>query len=291
MSQYIPPATMRKGAAIVTLSALSFGSAGVFVRYAYQAGISPGTAVFLRFAISMLVLVLALTFTGRWVSLSPRQLIGLFLLGFVGYSILGTTFYISFSLLPAWLVFLATSLHPLTVNIGNWIFLNERPSKWQLSALMMVLSGGIFLFLQPFEGANWIGLLLMGINVLTMAIYILVGQHWTRGVPPIISATWIIIGGAAGTLFYALVTKEFSFSFAPSGWLWALCFALISTAFAFITRWWGIGLIGASRSMIIGSFEPLWGVILAVLVLGERLSPLQVGGGLLILGGMFLAQR
>ena len=286
----LSPATMRKGAAIATVSALSFGSAGVFVRYAYQAGILPGTAVFLRFAISALVLGVVLAFRSRLFILPPRQLARIFLLGLIGYTILGATFYMALGLLPTWLVFLFISLHPLTINVGSWIFLGERPSPGQVLALTLVLFGGIFLFLQPFEGVNWLGILLMVVNVLIMVVYILVGQQWTQAVPPVISATWIIIGGTVGAFIYALSIDEFSFSFASIGWFWALCFALISTALAFIARWWGIGLIGASRTMIIGSFEPLWGVMLAVLVLGEKLSMLQALGGVFILSGMFLAQ-
>ena len=91
---------MRKGSVIALLAALCFCSAGVFVRNGYLAGIQPGTAVFLRFAISTLVLVLFLTISRRWVAVPPGRLLVIFLLGFVGYTILGTTFYLALGLLP-----------------------------------------------------------------------------------------------------------------------------------------------------------------------------------------------
>ncbi|MFN8455526.1 MAG: EamA family transporter [Anaerolineae bacterium] len=54
--------------------------------------------------------------------------------------------------------------------------------------------------------------------------------------------------------------------------------------------WWGINLIGPLGLAILGSFEPVFSIVLAVLLLGERLWPLQVAGGVLILVGMFLVQ-
>jgi drug/metabolite transporter (DMT)-like permease len=41
---------------------------------------------------------------------------------------------------------------------------------------------------------------------------------------------------------------------------------------------------------IIGSFEPVVSILLAVSLLGERLFPVQIAGGALILLGMFLVQ-
>jgi hypothetical protein len=51
-------ADLRKGATIAALSAISYSTAIIFVRYAYQAGILPGTAIFLRFAIAAIVLMI-----------------------------------------------------------------------------------------------------------------------------------------------------------------------------------------------------------------------------------------
>ncbi len=286
----IPIATLRKGVTMSALSALAMGSSALFVPSAYLAGVLPGTAVFLRFAIATIVLTLFLTLSGHWWLPTRQKIVLIFLLGFVGYSIMGTTFFVAFSLAPAWLVGLLTALYPLSVNVASWLFLKERPGLQQIFALLAVLAGGVLLFLQPFEPTAWLGILLMLLNIITVTIFVLVGQSWTRGVPPTISAFWTVSGASLGTLLYALFVDEFSFTFAPIGWLWVLCFGFISTAFAIMAMWWGIGLIGAARASIIGALEPLSAIILAVLFLGERLSLTQVIGGLFILVGMVLVQ-
>ena len=65
---------LQKGATFSTLSAISYAAAVVFVRYAYQAGITPGTAIFLRFAIASAVLLLFLILSGRWTRLPRPQM-------------------------------------------------------------------------------------------------------------------------------------------------------------------------------------------------------------------------
>lgn len=282
--------TLRKGSAIATLSAISYGSAVIFVRYAHQAGVLPETVAFLRYAIASIVLILFLRLSGHWTTLSIRRAVNLFLLGLTAYTIMGLTWVVAFSISPAWLVSLIIALYPLSVTIGSWLFLRERIYAQQVLALISVLLGGAILFWRPFEGAAWSGVLLMLFNIFTSTAFVLLGQHWTRGVPPTISTTWLIGGAMVGTFCYGLLSNQLSFSFAPAGWVWVTLFATVSTVLGATALWWGISLIGPSRVAIIGSFEPLVSILLAVLILGERLLPMQMVGGTFILLGMVLVQ-
>jgi drug/metabolite transporter (DMT)-like permease len=286
----ISSSDLRKGTAIAGLSAVSFALAVIFIRYAYRAGVSPGAAVFLRFALASATLVLFVKFTGRWIKLPRRQIIIFFWLGFLAYTVLGTTWFVALSITPVWLVSLIGALYPLAVNISSWLFLKEPGSRQQGLALAAVLLGTAILFWRPLEAVAWTGVILMILNVLVNTTYVLVGQRWTRRVPPLMSTTWIIIGAMAGTFCYAWLSGQLSFAFAPTGWLWVGFFAVISTALAIVSLWWSIGLIGPARVAIIGSFEPLCSILLAVLVLGERLLPLQLVGGVFILAGILLVQ-
>jgi drug/metabolite transporter (DMT)-like permease len=159
-----------------------------------------------------------------------------------------------------------------------------------VTALGATLLGAVVLFWRPFEGANWLGVALMLVNVAVNTTYILVGQRWTRGIPPMVSTAWMMVGATVGTFCYSLLSRQLSFSFAPVGWLWTALFAIVSTALAISAFWWSVGLIGAARAAIVGSLEPLGAIMLSVLVLGERLTPLQIVGGALILAGVLLVQ-
>jgi drug/metabolite transporter (DMT)-like permease len=286
----ISASTLRKGTAVSILSSASYAGMVVFLRYAYQAGILPGTAVFLRFTIASIVLILALTLTRHWVNLPRRRVIPLILLGCVAYTLMGTTWFVALSTTPAWLVSLIVALYPLTVNLGSWLFLKEPIRRQLVTALGATLLGAVVLFWRPFEGANWLGVTLMLINVAVNTTYILVGQRWTHGIPPMVSTAWMMIGATVGAFCYSLLSAQLSFSFAPEGWLWAVLFAVVSTALAISAFWWSVGLMGAARAAIVGSLEPLGAIMLSVLILGERLTPLQIVGGTLILAGVLLVQ-
>jgi drug/metabolite transporter (DMT)-like permease len=48
--------------------------------------------------------------------------------------------------------------------------------------------------------------------------------------------------------------------------------------------------VGAAQASLISTVEPLWTIVAAGLLFGERLQPMQLAGGVLILGGVLLAQ-
>jgi drug/metabolite transporter (DMT)-like permease len=48
--------------------------------------------------------------------------------------------------------------------------------------------------------------------------------------------------------------------------------------------------IGAAQASLVSTVEPLWTILAASILLGERLTPVQLAGGALILGGVLLSQ-
>jgi len=66
--------------------------------------------------------------------------------------------------------------------------------------------------------------------------------------------------------------------------------ATVSTAVAIIVLKKGIQLIGPAKASIIGTFEPLEGIILSVLFLKETLNSNQIIGIILIIFAIILVQ-
>ena len=115
-----------------TLSAASYASAVVFVRFAYASGLTPGTAIFLRFIFASLILGVFLKLSRRWRSLTSRQIFSLLLLGFLAYTVMGVTWFIALDTTPAWLVALSMAVFPLIVSLGSWFFLHEKIGSIQI---------------------------------------------------------------------------------------------------------------------------------------------------------------
>jgi drug/metabolite transporter (DMT)-like permease len=271
-------------------SGLCYSTAVVWVRYAYQAGLNPGLAIFLRFAIASLALILFLVLSKRWTVLPAAQARSWLLLGLLAYSGMGIGWFTALSIMPSWLVSLFVALFPLPITIGSWLFLREPLDRQQLWALTAVVTGGVVLFWHPLEGATVTGTLIMLVVVALNAVYTLVGRRCAHGVHPLMTTLWTTLGASMGTLAYALLSRQLEPHFAPVGWLWAALLAVVSTVAAIVLLWEGIARIGPARAAIVGSLEPLFSVLLSVLVLGESMTALQGLGGLLMVAGVWVLQ-
>lgn len=281
---------LRRGTLFSTLAALCYASAVVFIRFAYAAGVLPGTAIFLRFLLGSLVLWLMARLVGRRSAITGIQRMKIFLLGLVAYTVLGVTWFVALKSSPAWLVSLFSALSPLAVNLIGWLFVKESIRGSQLLALAGIVTGVLVLFWRPLGADTLPGVILMTINLLANAMYFWVGKRMMIGAAPLDTAFWLTSGATFGTLIYALASSEFSLAFAFWGWLWILAFAVVSTALAITFLWTGIGLLGPAKASIVGAIEPVFAILLAVLVLGERLTGMQAVGGLLIIGGASLVR-
>ncbi len=286
----ISASDLRQGTLAGVFSALSYATGVLWIRYAYDAGLTPGTAIFLRFAIASMALILLLKLSGRWTPLPFAQARALFSLGLLTYTFIGIGWFTALSLTPAWLVSLFLALLPFPVAIGSWLFLKERPDRQQVLALAFVLCGGVALFWRPIGGAALIGVLCMIGVILLHALYLLVGERWATYTQPMMTAVWTTLGAMVGTFCYAVLFQELRFQFTPVGWLWAILFGVLSTAVAIMLLWQSIAYVGPSRTSIIGALEPLTSIVLSVLVLGESMTMLQALGGLLILAGVLVVQ-
>ena len=162
--------------------------------------------------------------------------------------------------------------------------------------------------------APWVGdlLVLLGIVAVTAVIhFFVVNQRAFLNFYylPVVFAAYLL-GLRKGVLaallacsivFAVAVTNDTQFlAVDHEGWMrwfdlgiWGCFLVLVSYAVliaAMVFLWWSIGLIGPSLSAIIGSVEPVFSVLLAVLVLEEEMSPLQIAGGVFILAGVALVR-
>jgi drug/metabolite transporter (DMT)-like permease len=75
------------------------------------------------------------------------------------------------------------------------------------------------------------------------------------------------------------------------GWTLAAFIVLISTILSYLTGAAAIQRLSATVAAGLAYVEPAAATLVAWAALGERLSPTQIAGGVIVLGGAFLAQR
>jgi drug/metabolite transporter (DMT)-like permease len=278
---------------LVALSAAAFGAMAIFARWAYEAGVDLWGILLPRFVIAAAVF-LAIA-RARRMRIPPGRLPGLAALGAL-YVAQALCFFGALQFLGAGLVALLLYLFPAFVVLGSRALGQERLTGRRLLALAASLVG-VALAIGPGAlsgsgGQDPRGIALGVAAACVYAVYILAGTRVTRDVPPIAASAVIMSGSAA--LIAALVGLRWALGHGiawptdPVGWGAVGAAAIVSTVIAVSTFFAGLARLGASRTAVVSTLEPLVTVTLAALLLDERLGPLQALGGALVLGAALL---
>ncbi|HET9552291.1 MAG TPA: DMT family transporter [Anaeromyxobacteraceae bacterium] len=286
-----PPAARRRaaaGVAYVVASALCFGSMPVFARMAYADGVDPQTLLLLRFAIAAAV-VWAI-FAAKRASL-PRgkglaMLVGM---GAIGYAGQAFSYFTALTLASAGLVALLLYLYPVLVALLSWAVLRHPLSRLQLAAMALALGGSLLTIGRAGDGAP-LGIGLGLLAALIYSVYILVGARLPADVTPTAS-TAVVTTSAAAVYAVAAAVRGVRLPVTPEGWLGVAAVAVVGTVMAIAFFLAGLERLGPVRSSIYSTLEPAFTLVLAVALLGERLTAARLGGGALILGAVLLLAR
>jgi drug/metabolite transporter (DMT)-like permease len=89
-----------------------------------------------------------------------------------------------------------------------------------------------------------------------------------------------------------LVRGSLRLGFEPAGWAWIAALGLGSTVVAISAFMAGLNLVGPATAAIASTVEPVVTVVLAMAFFAERLGPVQVvGGGLVLTAVVLLAAK
>ena len=275
------------GFLLIILSAACFGTLAIFGRYAYLDGLDTVTMLFLRFSLSAAIMFVILLMRRETL---PRgrvllQLIGMGALGYVGQSF---SYISAIQFASAGLVAFLLYLYPFFVAVLSMIFLRERIMPVKFLALVVALTG-TGLTAAP-AGGQMAGVLLAIAAALIYSIYIIVGTHVMKHVSSVQSST--VIFASAGFV-YELFTAFTGAQFPESnfGWMAMIGMILLSTILPVVAFLAGLERIGPTSAALLSTLEPVVTVLLAAWLFGERLEPVVLAGGSLILASVLLLTR
>ncbi len=276
------------GVLLILVSGISFGAAAIFARFAYEAGANPITLLFLRFGIASVCMLLLTLVRGTPLP-RGRILLGLMLMGAIGYFGQSFCYFTALTFTSAGLVALLLYLYPAIVTVLAVVVLRESVSTLKIIALILAL-GGTALTIGSVGGGKPLGIVLSLGAAFIYSVYILVGSKIIEQGTAIPSST-IIITSAAVMYSGLIAIKGASFPTTWSGWASVSAVALISTVLAVVTFLAGLERVGPTNAATLSTIEPVVTVILAALVLEEAITPLRVAGGVMILLAVILLTR
>lgn len=282
-----------QGALYVALSAAAFGAMAIFGRYAYAAGVDVLGLLIVRFAIGGAILAAIARRRGvAWPR--GRALMPLVAMGALGYVGQSFCYFSALQHAQASLVALLLYLYPAFVTLLAAWWLGERLTRAKAVALVLCVAGSA-LMVGGGHGEP-LGIALALAAAVIYSLYIVGGTKATRGVDSL-ATTAIICLSATATLVAIAVVRTAAFGAPPrwpanaGGWAAMLAIALVSTVAAMLAFFAGLQRLGAARTSMLSTLEPVVTVALAALLFGEALSPLQWAGGVAILAAVLALVR
>jgi len=282
------------GAAFATLLliALMMGANHVAARIAFNNGVDVATAVVFRSLITAGVIVAILSLQRVRVSFSARHKRMLPLIGLL-IGIQSLCLYSSVARLPVALALLAFNTYPIWTALWAWL-IYRRPPERALVIAMPVILLGLALALDVLGAASGLGAsgqwARIGAGVAfalaaagTFGLALVITQHEAADVDGRVrTATTMTI---AGLVALAMVASQGGFHLpqAPAGW-WGLATLTFLYGTAFTIMFTVLPKLGVVGNAAIMNVEPVFALVLAWLILGQAIAPVQVLGALLVVG-------
>jgi drug/metabolite transporter (DMT)-like permease len=172
----------------------------------------------------------------------------------------------------------------------------EKPSLWGVFGLILAFLGvGVVVHegLGVSGGTSLTGDLLVVLATMCWGSYAVLSLPILRKYSPLVVAAYTMLFGGLATVPLALP------SFVDAEWhrvgtlAWAaLAYSTLFVAAVGFYAWKrGVSEVGANRVLVYQYLVTLVGVASGVMLLGEDLTPNKLGGGIVVLFGVYLARR
>lgn len=273
----------------MVLASFFLGWAPILGKLAYAGGVTPYTLVALRTLVAALLLWLVFVFFWRHeIAISWRDLIGCIGVGAVnGFGSL--LYYMSLSRLDASRASLLNTLYPLWVVL--FLFAAGQPLTRLTLARLALSTLGIYLltFSGPGE-QDWLGVTLMVASAATYGWHLVLGQWVLADVPARKAALYILTTMACVVGLARVLQAQPVEPIVTIGW-GAIVALGLTTALSRLAMFSALEQLGGIETALTGLLELLVSLVLAFLLLDERLTLVQWGGGMLLVISMVLLTR
>jgi drug/metabolite transporter (DMT)-like permease len=199
-----------------------------------------------------------------------------------------TTFFQSIAVSDIAIGLLAFATFPLFTAVFEPLLLGSRLSRLQLVGALGILLGIVVLVPEPsLEGAATRGLLWGLVGAGTFAMLVVLNRRLGHEYPSIVLSAYQS-GIAAVVLAPVLVFLPASLLFDPGTLAILLILGVGCTAVAHTLFIAGLRQMTAQLASLLAGMEPVWGIALGLMILGDVPTPRSLAGGAIIVGAAVL---
>lgn len=289
---------MRRSTAllVVIASAACFATLAVLTRLAYAEGGRPLPLLSWRFAIAATLMIAFLAVRQRDALVRGlRDLPRYAALSFTGYGAASICFFFALQHITASVATVLLYAYPAIVALAEAVLDRERIPASRLGAIGLTfvgcaLAAGV---VDSTIVVNLAGVLLALGAALGYALFTVLSDRLAGGRPRLVLMAYTFTLSALGVGLVTIIVGE---PLSPAAWspaLWVVLalIVLLPTYAAVMLFLRGVSELGASRAALVSTMEPVFTVVLAVVILGERLTAAQSAGALMVIAGIALAER
>jgi drug/metabolite transporter (DMT)-like permease len=298
----------RIGYAAILLAAFLFGTNATASKSLLLSGIEATrlaelrtTGAFLIFAV-ILAIIRPSSFRvrkGEWPAIIA--------FGLIGVTLTQLLYFFGISRLPISIALLLEFTAPIMVALYWKFWLHKIIGRGVWLGLILALTG-LAIVAQVWQGFHLdiVGVICGFGAAAALAVYYLSGTKAVR--PPFNrdSVSLTMWGFAVSAAFWAIVQPWWTFPWhellhpATNGgltaqgvplWVLVIWMVVVGTAIAFWLEVTALKNISATQVSTMGMLEPIFATAIAWILLGESLAPIQIAGGLIVLGGVYIAER
>ena len=285
---------LKIGYLYVVIAAILWAISGSSAKFLFNCGVTAFQLVQLRITITTVALLIWFLFRNISLLKIERKDIWYFaVFGVIGMGACQFTYLFAISKINVAAAILLQYLAPSFIAIHSVVFAREKLSA--VTALALIgATLGCYLVVGAYDleilSPNLTGVISGIISAIAFAWYSIHGEYGMRRYAP-----WTVLFYAM--FFAALIwnilhppLEAFTHNYSLIEWGWILYIGIFGTLVPFGLYLQGINFIRSTRASITATLEPISAGILAYIFLGEVLGPLQMFGGVLVIGSIILLQ-
>ena len=278
----------------VASAAVLFAISGTAAKFLFHSGVTPFQLIQLRTTLAFTCLLIWLWVRHpAFLKISIRDLPYFLALGVLGIGAAQFLYLLAISKINVAAAILLHYTGPVFVAL--YVVFGQRQKIGRLSILSIVGTlVGCFLVVGAYNlqllALNRIGIISGMLAAVAFAIYSVLSEYGLRKY-----SLWTVL--LYGMLFAALMwnvlhppLEAILHGYSPVQWGWILFIGIFGTVFPFGLYFEGIKRIRPTNASITATLEPISAAVIANTFLGEVMLPLQITGGLIVIGSIILLQ-
>lgn len=279
-----------KGYIFAIISAIIFGCMPLMAKHVYADGVNPISLVFLRNFISLIPLAILAYNEQRTLKIPIRLLPSIGIIAILGCCITPILLFSSYNFMASGTATIFHFVYPALVVLCEIIFLKNKARAGNIISVILCVIG-ICCFYTPGEPLNLMGSSLALLSGITFAAYVVLLSHFGKHhISGFLFCFYVVAISAAAAFIICIVTNSLTL---PSSWQgWGLCvlFSLLVSTGAVALFQKSAFLIGSERASILSTLEPITGVVIGIIILGEPFGMNAIiGSGLVIAASLLIA--